>query len=377
MEKGKQTINYFTVLGFFLILVFPMVNGYMQFIEDKEVKENRALVEKPEFDVSALDDYTENYDKYYSDNFSLRTNLISLLNKGEFHLFGVSSKPGLVTLGRDGWFYAAKSKSFHENAFVFNDEIIGKIKAELTHRNDWCEERGIKYYTAIVPNKMNIYPEYLPRTVFKKGTFGRSEQLVGLDSDPNINMIDIRENILKHKNDGLLLFQKTDDHWTDYGAFFGYQAIIKRIAEDFPEIKPQTLDEFSIEYVQKDGNMAKIIGLEEEFPEKYVVLKRNEPSMVKAGVEVGYKTDGELSQNEVEIVRTNVNGKPLKCLIIRDSFTLKMMKFLDQHFQSTTYIHDEWRGRLRKDIIEINKPDIVIVIMLETHVSGLILHPSN
>ena len=45
MEKGKKIINYFTVLGFFLILAFPMVNGYMQFIEDKEVKENRKVNE--------------------------------------------------------------------------------------------------------------------------------------------------------------------------------------------------------------------------------------------------------------------------------------------------------------------------------------------
>jgi len=376
MEKGKKIINYFTVLGFFLILAFPMVNGYMQFIEDKEVKENRALVEEPKFDINKLDDYTENYDSYYSDNFSLRTNLISLLNKGEFNVFGVSSKPGLVTVGKDGWFYATKSKGFYENAFVFNKTIMRMIRKELTYRNDWCEENGIKYYTAIVPNKMNVYPEYLPRTVFKKGKFGRTDQLVGLDSDPNINIIDIRKNVLKHKKDGPLLFQKSDDHWTDYGAFFGYEAIIKRVAKDFPEIKPQTLDEFTIGSIQKDGNMAKILGLEEEFPEKYVVLNRIEPSTVKPGVRFGYKTDGQVSQNEVEIVKVNVNGEPLKCLIIRDSFTLKMVPFLDQHFESTTYIHDEWRGRLRKDVIETYKPDIVIVIMLETHVSGLILHPS-
>ncbi|NRA10943.1 MAG: hypothetical protein HRT57_03185, partial [Crocinitomicaceae bacterium] len=353
MEKGKKIINYFTVLGFFLILVFPMVNGYMEFIENKEIKENRVMAAEPIFDMAKLDAYTENYDLYYSDNFSLRTNLIDILNGLEFDVLGVSAKPGLVTVGKDGWFYATKSKAFHENAFVFNEKVMRMIRKELTSRNDWCEERGIKYYTAIVPNKMNVYPEYLPRTVFKKGQFGRRDQLVGLNSDPNINMIDIRENIMKHKKDGPLLFQKTDDHWTDYGAFFGYEAIIERVAKDFPELRPQTLEEFTITSVSKEGNMAKMIGLAEEFTEQFVVLKRKTPTTVRTGVKVGYKTDGELSQSEVEMVKVNVNGEPLKCLIIRDSFTLKMMKFLDEHFQSTTYIHDEWRGRLRKDIIEI------------------------
>ena len=93
---------------------------------------------------------------------------------------------------------------------------------------------------------MNVYPEHLPRTVFKKGETSRYDQITGLDSDPEINMIGLKETLLEHKKDKYLLFQKTDDHWTDYGAFLGYQAIMKRVEKDFPELKPQSLDEFEI-----------------------------------------------------------------------------------------------------------------------------------
>ena len=84
MERGKKIINYFTVLGFFLILAFPMVNGYMQFIDEAEIVENRQLDEKPVFDINSLDDYTEAYNTYYSDNFSLRTHFIDFNNPYDY-----------------------------------------------------------------------------------------------------------------------------------------------------------------------------------------------------------------------------------------------------------------------------------------------------
>ncbi|MFT6982943.1 MAG: hypothetical protein ACJAUD_001714 [Crocinitomicaceae bacterium] len=376
MERGKKIINYFTVLGFFLILVFPMVSGYMQFIDEAEIVENRELAEKPVFDINTLDNYTEKYNTYYSDNFSLRTHLIDFLNKSEFNVFGLSSKPGVVTAGKDGWFYATKSKTYYENTFLYDKVELAKMRQELVQRNDWCQAKGVKYYTVIVPNKMNIYPEYLPRTVFKKGKTSRYDQLTGLDSDPKINIIGLKETLLQHKKDRYLLYQKADDHWTDYGAFLGYQTIMQRVEMDFPELKPQSLDEYTVSIEVKEGNMVGMISLTDEFPENFVKLTRKMPSLVVPGKKKGYTSDGGIPALEVETVKLNPNGKPLKCLIIRDSFTRAMMPYLNEHFQSITYIHDSWRGGLRQDIIEREKPDIVLVIMLETHSNGPLIFPS-
>ena len=44
-----------------------------------------------------------------------------------------------------------------------------------------------------------------------------------------------------------------------------------------------------------------------------------------------------------------------------------MMRFFNESFQSMVYLHDEWRGRLRKDAVDLEDPDIVIVIILESH----------
>jgi len=376
MEQGKKIINYITVFGFFLILAFPMINSYTELVAEEVIEENRALIEEPDFDPSNLDKYTDKFNQYYSDNFSLRNNMINFLNVAEYRVFGVSPKPGLVTVGKDGWFYASKSKMNYENAYFYNANALEKIENELVKRAEWCEKRGVKYFTVIAPNKMNIYPEFLPRTVVKKGNISFYDQLLSFNSNPQINIVGLKKNILKHKDDGLLLFQKTDDHWTDYGAYFGYERIMTMLSKDFPELKAHPLDKYNITIGDKEGNMAKKISLSKEFPEKFVKMTQKEKSLVKNGTKRGYKTDGGVPQYEVEIVKTNPNGKPLKCLIIRDSFTLAMTKYLNEHFESTIYIHDEWRGRIRKDIIELEKPDIVIVIMLETHAHGLLNSPS-
>lgn len=367
MEKGNQLINYITVFGFFLILSFPMINGYMQFIPDEKMEENRALSIKPKFDISNLDDYTVAYDEYYSDNFSLRINMINFLNVKEFNLYGISPKPGLVTVGTNDWFFATKSILYHSNQFLYPDEQLALIKRELKERNAWCESKGVKYYTVIVPNKMNIYPEFLPRTILKKQKKGMYDQLVGLNSDPDINIIGLRENLLQHKNDGHLIYQKTDDHWTHFGAYYGYQEIMKTLKKDFPELKIQNLDNFEISISKKDGNMAKAISLTEQFPEEFEYLTLKEKSKVTPGVKKGYKSSGLIHQDEVEITSVNEDGSPFKCLIIRDSFTLMMMRFFNESFQSMVYLHDEWRGRLRKDAVDLEDPDIVIVIILESH----------
>jgi hypothetical protein len=223
---------------------------------------------------------------------------------------------------------------------------------------------------------MNVYPEYLPRNIVQKQKESSYDQLMALNSDPNINMIGVKDNLLKHKKDGHLLFQKTDDHWNDYGAFFGYQKIMEELSKDFPELKPQPVGNYAISISDKVGNMANTISIADIYPEHYVKLSLKEESKSIYGAKKGYKTNGVVSQNELETVYVNVDGEPLKCLIIRDSFTFAMMKYFNEHFRSIVYFHDEWKARLRKDIIEIEKPDIVIVIALETHFYHLLTNLS-
>jgi hypothetical protein len=356
------------------IILLPYTNDTFHFIEEAKGSENRTKLIKPQFNDS-LEKYFKDYDSYYTDNFSLRDNFIRLLNQLQFSLFSTSSVPDRVTIGKDGWFYEASCAINYKAANLFTEEELSKYREEIRKRTLWARKRGIHYYLAIVPNKMQIYPEYLPRQVIKTSDVSRYDQVVALNNDSTVNVIDIRKNLLAHKNDGYDLYQHTDDHWNDLGAYYGYQAILNRLSKDFPELKPLPLDDFKISIDERIGNMASILNVEQEHPEHFLKLEEKFQPGGHDGAERGYKTLPQITASEYEIVTENASGKKLKILIIRDSFAMLLMKFMKENFMKCVYIHDQWMYRMREDVIIKEKPDIIINEVLETGLQKLLWNP--
>lgn len=375
MKKGLHIIQVFTVVVFFLLIVIPYANEYVEFFENTEGTENRSKVKRPVLNLSNLDKYSPAFDAYYNDNFSLRNNLIRFYNVLEFKLFNVSPVPNTVVVGKDGWLFANKSKYNYAGLNQFSLVEMEQIKQELRVRTKWCESRNIKYYVAIVPNKMNVYSSFLPRHIIKKRDSSRYDQFAALMSLPGVNVIDVKENLLKHLNEDVFLYQKTDDHWNELGAYYGYQAIMNKVSMDFSELKTKQLTDYQISTSPKTGNMAFLSNLEDYYIEDYIELNQIEKSYAVDGVKKNYEVPQTISVDSYEIVKTNEKGEPIKCLVIRDSFGLFLVKFLQDHFQSLTLIHDEWKYRMRTDIFEQEEPDIIINVILETYIDELLKNP--
>jgi len=289
------------MLFFLGILALPTVNRKLHFIKEEKNSENRTKIERPTFKSSTIGKYIKEYDDYYTDNFCLRNNFIKLLNKLQFSLFNVSSVPDIVTVGKDGWFYEASCALNYKGANHFTKEEVEKFRNELIKRTKWAAKRGIKYYLVMVPNKMQMYPEHLPRQIIQISDTFRYDQIVSLNNDSTINIIDVRKNLLKHKNDGRELYQHTDDHWNELGAYYGYQEIMNRVSKDFPELKPISLDMLTVSVEQRYGNMATMLNVEKEYPEPYVRLKEKYKVYGHDGVKKGYKTLPLISEYEYEV----------------------------------------------------------------------------
>ena len=59
-------------------------------------------------------------------------------------------------------------------------------------------------------------------------------------------------------------------------------------------------------------------------------------------------------------------------IIIRDSFTDALLPFLAEGFNRSTFIFDAWEYGNNFNIIEIEKPQIVIYIVLESNLNSLL-----
>ena len=86
---------------FLAMIFFPMVNENLRLVKDIESAENRALAEKPVFDVSLLDPFPRKYEAYYNDHFSLRFQLVDFYSQLQFRFFKVSPIPELALLGKE------------------------------------------------------------------------------------------------------------------------------------------------------------------------------------------------------------------------------------------------------------------------------------
>jgi hypothetical protein len=118
-----------------------------------------------------------------------------------------------------------------------------------------------------------------------------------------------------------------------------------------------------------------MVNLEKEFPELFVKLSELHEIQAHDGIKRPYPVPSSISAEDHQIIKINEHGKKLKCLIIRDSFTLLLVRYLQEHFKETVFIHDEWKYRMREDLIAAEKPDIVINIIFETGVEKLIQFP--
>lgn len=373
----KTTIKIYHVLLtalFLCLILFCFLNDVFLFYKVPETSqtENRKLASKPVFKIDSLAPYPKLYENYFNDQFPFRKELGVLNTLICFFLFHQSPLPGEVELGKNGWlFYDQKESAVYQGKFTLADWQISSLVKDLHDRTLRYRKQGTKFYVAFAPMKPEIYPEFLPMD-FRRAPNGTITDKVvsGIKKDTVIQYIDLKEALLKakvHKR----LFTMTDNHWNWIGAFYGYTAIIDRIRKDFPEIKPVTFSDVDFRAADpQPGNLATMIGLSDYLKEVqyYPVLKHPRSKLLDSPHK---KPDWALQIDRYEVVTSTGDTTMPSIVIIHDSFTDVMKPYLDESFNTNTYIFDAWRYLRNEVIIDDLRPEIVILIIFEPHISHL------
>jgi alginate O-acetyltransferase complex protein AlgJ len=363
-----------TVL-FVALILFSFLNDIFLFYKAPESSETekRKLSSKPVFDVSYLDPFPQQYESYFNDHFPFRGELGFCNTLICFFLFNQSPLPNEVELGKHGWlFYDQKESVVYEGKFTLADWQVSNLVDELHQRALMYKKRGIKFYIAFPPMKPEVYPELLPVT-FKRASDGTvTDKIVkAIKADSLLQYIDLKESLLKSKSQGRL-YALTDNHWNWAGAFYGYTEIIDRIRKDFPQIKAVTVSDVTFQMKKRpSGNLAVMIGLSKFISENEFVPHIN--NLKSRQLEIAHeKPDWASAINNYELVKCTGDSTLPVAVIICDSFTDVMMPYLDESFDTTTYIFDGWRYTRNQQIIDAVNPDIVLLIIFEPHISHVI-----
>ena len=375
MKTTAKIYHILLTVLFLCLILYSFLNDVFLFYKVPETSktENRKLTVKPIFDINYLDPYPKLYENYFNDQFPFRKELIFLNTLICFFYFHQSPLPGEVELGKKGWlFYDQKESIVYQGKFDLTNRQVSSLVEELHDRTLEYRKKGIKFYIAFPPMKPEIYPEFLPLDFRRtpKGTV--TDRIVkAIKKDTIIQYIDLKKALKKAKIHGLLYYL-TDNHWNENGAFYGYTEIINRIKKDFPKIKPVIRSDFNftIEKFQ-DGNLSTMIGLSKYLDDTgyYPVLKNVRSKRLKPSHK---KPDWASMISDYEVVKSTGDSTLPNMVIIRDSYTDALYPFLDESFDTNTYIFDIWKYLRNEAIIYDLKPDIVLLVIFEPHISHLI-----
>ncbi|MCI7557734.1 MAG: DHHW family protein [Lachnospiraceae bacterium] len=283
---------------------------------------------------------------------NLNTSISKLLTGGTY------MESNEVLLGKDGWlFYKATSDGTPLYDYMginhFSEEELAKVYDNLVAIGDGVSARGMDVIFMTVPNKEQVYSEYMPDTVDKINDKSRLDELTeyieskgGLIAD-RYGYVDTSK-VLRTCKDTYPLFYRTDTHWTECGSYLALMELRRAMDQ---RVTP--IDE--VVFTDKGGfvgDLAKISGSMDEYSDVNPVIDAS-------------SINDDSTKDQV-------------MLIIGDSFGDAMIHSA-KHFYKEVY----WvRLKEYTDELDRYEPDVVVVECVERYLSDLqeevaggIIHP--
>jgi len=313
----------------------------------------------------------EIFDQWFADHIGLRDPLIFLGT--EFHV-GALQRPldRHIVFGRDGWMFWTDDAEVEPATMAdsrgklrFSPAETRRIGVALRALHDRLAACGIPGALFIAPNKQSIYGEHLVNAGAGALPSRLDVLLEALDELARSMIIDGRPALRRAKEayGSELLYNKTETHWNDLGAYYGYAAIMAGLARTtaVPDPERMSLDNYNmIVEPYPGGDMAtRVLFSPWRFPDADVALVPKQ--QISEPVQV----------DRVHFIQRNPNGVG-RLVLFGDSFAIKLAPFLAQHFAEVhRYVADYFDG----SIVARHRPDAVIFEMVERHAERLLPPP--
>lgn len=221
----KFIYNYFLIGSFICFIFLFGIANYLSPIKDTSFIENRSLSKKPNFSVKNIKEFISSYEKFYSDQFIFREDMLKLYTELQIKL----------------------KKSNIQNVYINGDWLLGKmdilskesIDTKVTNTlNIKKASSDKKFYYFSIPHKssalIHLYPSF-DSTV--KNHDSNKDYFINELNDNGINAYNI-DNLIKKKYSITELenmYYKTDHHWNAYGAYAASKEIFNIIGIDLDE----------------------------------------------------------------------------------------------------------------------------------------------
>ena len=260
---------------------------------------------------------------------------------------------------------------------ILSDNQVDGVQKRIKSKVDYLAGRDCKLVYLIITNPMEIYPETAPeRFVRSDKDISRTEQFEKAARAAGATVIDAREILEEHRDDIYKIYNKTDSHWTSYGAYWGYKILMDEIGKDYEAAKPLPIDG-NFEFYNKEsmsGDMMVHLLLQNSLLHengtfvKWLTKAVSNPDVyVKGSVQLDFSP---VQDTQTVSNRLDPEGKPT-AMIVRDSFSTNIYGYVNNSF-SEVYWQNMWNYKFDKDYIENTNPDYYIYIVAERNIGNLL-----
>ena len=260
-----------------------------------------------------------------------------------------AERDGKVMVGRGGRLFLHHDMNSvmaqHSGALILSDEQVHSWSATLDARTRSCAAAGLRYEMVFAPDTHAVYREDIPLLDSIENV--RPIQQIIADYTGN-NLHYPLEEMREARKFGEVC-QFTDSHWSAFGAFVAYRALIQKIGLNVPV--PDEED-----YKLQDKSLVGDLGLKFDPPRS------------------GRTTEVIFTQHSRKVWNNSVNNRGHmslwvgskrnlpKALLLTDSYGWKFQTFLAQSFSDLFVVHSPI---FEKEAVERFKPDVVISLLAE------------
>ena len=355
---------------FFGALFLPMMHISS---EEKSVSENRMLAKMPAVTeiFKEKSEYGKRFENWFNDHFFGRDRIMRLHDKIRNETNKIiktkHDNSEYIYIKENGWMFIFPLWSIDSKNTPIIIQNIKKFNA-------FCQENNIKFYLLMIPKKEIIYQELWEQYGFDQKQNKQLNEIYKTVKEEyqkmNVPFVYPLNEMREAKQKDYVFFKWTH-HWTDWGAYIGYQALMKEIQKDFPDIPVVTLNDYN-----KSQNKLIRDAFYRDYHkgdrEKFFHLKNDEEKSVNYTY-YDHKNKN-LLQEKIVGEYTKEFSYPLgkyRILLMGDSQNENLNQFLPYSAGELKYIRlnrrpvskgdDQWKiMKLYKNDILSFKPDILV-----------------
>ena len=387
--RVSRAADVLLALLFLAAIGSPLADNLLDLDPAPALDEKRALASAPSLprSLDAVDSFPEQFQRYFDDHLGFRDSMVRMnsavryelaTTAGAIRFSGSTGGFSQVLIGREGWlFYTGKDADGlptdgrpiedHLGLYRLEEETLARIARTLEDKRRFLDQNGIVYLLVIVPDKQTVYPEYLPESVRTGTAQNTIDQLIPyLRSKTAVDVLDLRPVMLAKKREQKNLYFRTDAHWNSLGAYWGYRAIVDRLAAALPQRTPRRMESFTIagQTRYRNGDEAKLIGLENRLDDYEYVIRFDRPARAtRINDDPRERGDVIMAQDDATLPRA---------VVFRDSFGSALIPYLAESFGRTEVYWGRWSPRPgKREWLLARDPDVVIDIVVQRHLHKL------